>query len=100
MCSSEDLLDKRKYIYKRSHSFKLGDMGKWVIFVYPKKKANTIERLFLVDRNKTKKWWWSPAASYAMIFDTKEMANLQANKYKYNRPTVIQISAEMAYYDL
>lgn len=100
MCSSEDLLNRRKFVYKISHSFELSDVGKWIIFTYPRKKVNIIEKLFLVDRNKTKEWWWSPAAYYAMIFDTKEMANLRANKYKYNRPTVMQISTEMAYYDL
>lgn len=50
-----------------------------------------VKVLYLVDRSKTKLYWWSPDAKYAMIFNSKEAAEAQAAKYKYGKFKVIKI---------
>lgn len=47
--------------------------------------------LFLVDRKKTKKYWWDTSTDNAMIFRKLYAAKIQANKLKYNNPEVITI---------
>lgn len=90
--------DKWEYVYKRGHSFHPSDVGKWVVVTTPRRKRNTIDRMFLVDRNRTKKWWWSPASHYAMVFDKQSAAEYQAKRYKFNKPRVMQITKKMTHY--
>lgn len=40
--------------------------------------------MYLVNRNITKRMWWSPSAFLAMVFESKSAAENQARKYKYN----------------
>lgn len=45
--------------------------------------------LFLVDRRKTKKAWWTYDCDEAMRFEKKEAALTQARKLRYKSPEVI-----------
>ena len=47
--------------------------------------------LFLVDRKKTKKYWWTYKIELAMIFLSIVTADKVATGYKYNSPTVITL---------
>lgn len=83
--------ERREYIREKSHSFNKKDVGKYVIAQTPRKNRGVVERLYLVDRRKTTRFWWSHDATFAMIFEDKEAASRQAAKYKYNKARVIQI---------
>jgi hypothetical protein len=45
--------------------------------------------LFLADRNKTQKYWWTYALHLVMKFTSLWEADKVARKYKFNDPTVI-----------
>lgn len=47
--------------------------------------------LFYVDRNKTKKYWWSYDLKYAMIFTSKLEAEKVMNRLKYGKFEVITL---------
>ena len=51
--------------------------------------------IYLVDRSKTKRFWWSHDAVYAMVFNDKSAAEFQAGKYKHNDIEVIEITKNM-----
>lgn len=48
--------------------------------------------LFLVDRTKTKKRWWSYDWSDAMQFHKHSAAKIQSKKLRFKEPTVISIN--------
>lgn len=48
--------------------------------------------LFLVDRTKTKKRWWSYDWSDAMQFHKQSAAEIQSKKLRFKEPTVISIN--------
>lgn len=82
--------EKSEYIRRKSKRFNKCDVGKYVVTKYPLFKK-VVKVLYLVDRSKTKLYWWSPDAKYAMIFNSKEAAEAQAAKYKYGKFKVIKI---------
>lgn len=88
--------DRRDYIDAKSRAFKKSDIGKWVVTQKPKRKKGVVGTLYLVDRNLTKRFWWSPDSSYAMVFDKESAARIQAAKYKFNKASVRQITLSMA----
>ena len=45
--------------------------------------------LVLVDRNKSKSTWWTSDLDNALVFTSREQAQKQCEKYKYNYPRVI-----------
>ena len=45
--------------------------------------------LFLVDRKKTKKQWWTYDLALAMQFYKESAAKIQANKLMYKNPQVV-----------
>ena len=47
--------------------------------------------LFLIDRTKTKKCWWSYDLHDVMIFHKHSAAQIQASKLKFKSPEVITI---------
>lgn len=93
-----DVYDRAEYVDKKFHAFSPKSIGKWCVVQKPKRKRNTISRLFLVDRNRTKRWWWSPDAFYAMVFDNESAARFQIRRYKYNKPKIMQITPAMTEY--
>ena len=62
---------------KKNHLFTKDDLGKFVITQTPRRYSN-FRNLYLVDRNKTKDFWWSPNATFAMKFIKKSCAEFQA----------------------
>lgn len=46
-------------------------------------------RLFLVDRTKTKRHWWTTSLVTAMAFYKESAAQIQANKLHYKTPVVV-----------
>lgn len=56
----------------------------------PRKKG-LVTRLYLVNRNITKDFWWSNDAQYAMKFNSKDDAKQVLSKLKYNNPEIIKI---------
>lgn len=83
-------LERREYIREKSR-FNKTDVGKYVIVQKTRKNRDVVEKLYLVDRRKTTKFWWSHDAFYAMKFESKDAAMKQAEKYKYNKARVVQI---------
>lgn len=81
-------------IRKKNHLFTKDDLGKFVITQTPRRYSD-FRNLYLVDRNKTKDFWWSPNATFAMKFIKKSCAEFQAKKYKYNNVKVIKITKEI-----
>ena len=90
------LEEKQSYVIARSHCFSKEDIGKYVVVQNTRRNKNIVSKLYLVDRTKTKRMWWSPASIYAMIFEKKSSAEYQAKKYKYNKVRIKQITQEMA----
>lgn len=82
--------EKSEYIRKKSKRFNKCDVGKYVVTKCPSFKR-VVNILYLVDRSKTKLYWWSPDAKYAMVFNSKEAAEERAAKYKYGKFKVIKI---------
>lgn len=88
--------ERRDYCLAKSHSFKNSDVGKYVVCQTPRKRG-IIPILYLVNRAKSKDYWWSHDSFYAMVFEKKSAAETQARKYKYNDIKVIQITSTMVY---
>ena len=80
-------------IRKKNHLFTKDDLGKFVII--QSSRYGDFRNLYLVDRNKTKDFWWSPNATFAMKFIKKSSAEFQAKRYKYNNVKVIEITKEI-----
>lgn len=80
----------REYLRKKSFNFSPSDKGKFVIMQKPRKRG-LVTRLYLVNRNITKDFWWSNDAQYAMKFDSKNDAKQALSKLKYNNPEIIRI---------
>lgn len=89
-------LEKQFYLKARSHCFSKEDIGKYVIVQNSRRNRNVMPTMYLVDRAKTKRMWWSPASIYAMVFESKSAAEYQAKRYKYNKARVKQITPQMA----
>ncbi|MBQ9821791.1 MAG: hypothetical protein IJM58_06680 [Muribaculaceae bacterium] len=87
--------EKREYIADKENRFNRQDVGKYVVVQTPRKNKKVMRRLYLVDRNKTKRFWWSHDALYAMVFNDKSAAELQAKRYKYNNTRVVEIKSYM-----
>lgn len=83
-------LEKREYIREKAR-FNKADVGKYVIVQKTRKNKDVVEKLYLVDRSKTTRFWWSHDAFYAMKFESKDAAIQQAEKYRYNKVRVVQI---------
>ena len=83
--------EKYEYLRKRMFNFSYSDKGKFVIVQKPRKKKSLVTRLYLVDRNITKDFWWSCDAQYAMKFNSKDAAEQALSKLKYNNPKIIEI---------
>ena len=81
-------------IKKKNHLFTKDDLGKFVITQTPRRYSD-FRNLYLVDRNKTKDFWWSPNSKFAMKFIKKSCAEFQAKKYKYNNAKVVKITKKM-----
>jgi len=46
---------------------------------------------FLVDRQKTKEFWWSPSLKLAMKFYKKSAAEYSIKKLRYNNPRIMTV---------
>lgn len=86
---------KQSKIKRKNYLFTKDDLGKFVII--QNSKYNNFKNLYLIDRNKTKDFWWSFNTKFAMKFIKKSSANFQAKKYKYNNVKVIKITKEMLF---
>lgn len=86
---------KQSKIKRKNYLFTKDDLGKFVII--QNSKYNSFENLYLVDRNKTKDFWWSFNTTFAMKFIKESSAKFQAKKYKYNNVKVIEITKEMLF---
>lgn len=63
----------------------------YVIISFPKYKIDEIEFLYLVDRNKTKKRWWTRKIEDAIKFESYDEAVETISKYKYRYPWILEI---------
>lgn len=88
--------DKADYIRARGRCFRKKDIGKYVVVQDSRMNKKVMPIMYLVNRQLTKRMWWSPASIYAMVFDKKSAAEYQADKYKYNKARVMQIKPHMA----
>lgn len=88
--------DRRDYVDAKSRTFKKSDIGKWVVTQKPRRKKDVVSTLYLVDRSLTKRFWWSPDSSYAMVFEKESAARIQAAKYRFNKAIARQITSSMA----
>lgn len=59
--------------------------------MYVIKTSGTKGILFLADRNKTKRYWWTYAMNLVMKFKSLVEADKVATKLKYNNATVITL---------
>ena len=66
--------DRRDYVDAKSSTFPTSKVGKWVITQNPRRNKGVVNILYLVDRNLTKRFWWSPDSFYAMIFENESAA--------------------------
>lgn len=88
--------DRGYYVDAKSKTFNKSDIGKWVVTQKPRRNKGVVSTLYLVDRNLTKRFWWSPDSFYAMIFEKESAAKIQAAKYRFNKASVRQITSSMA----
>lgn len=61
---------------------------KYIILANSKKKQG--EKIALVDRSKCKEHFWTEKIELAMVFDSKEAAEIQCKKLNYNNPKVYE----------
>lgn len=87
--------DKRDYIAEKERRFKKRDIGKFVVVQTARRNRKVMCRLYLVNRNITRRFWWSHDAQYAMVLNEKTAAEFQAKKYKYNNVKVVEIKEWM-----
>lgn len=83
-------------IKNKNYLFTKNDLGKFVITQIPRKSSD-FRNLYLVDRSKTKDFWWSPNTTFVMKFIKKSCAEFQAKRYKYNNVKVIKITKELLF---
>lgn len=88
--------DRRDYVDAKSKTFKKSDVGKFVVIQKTRRNRGVVSNLFLVNRNLTKRFWWSPDSSYAMVFEKETAARTQAAKYRFNKASVKKITLSMA----
>lgn len=88
--------EKRFYVQARGRCFSKEDVGKYVVVQNSRRNKRVMPTMYLVDRAKTKHMWWSPASSFAMVFDKQSAAEYQAKRYRYNKARVKQITLAMA----
>lgn len=88
--------ERADYIRAKNNRFAESCIGKFVVAQTPRKNKGVIKLLYLVDRNLTKRFWWSHDAIFAMVFDKREAAEIQARKYRYNKARVMEIKPYMA----
>lgn len=88
--------EKQLYILSRGHCFRKQDVGKYVIIQNSRHNRKIMPTMYLVDRNKTRAFWWSPASWFAMVFNKKSAAEYQAKRYRFNKARVKQITPAMA----
>lgn len=88
--------EKRMYVKAKSQCFNETDIGKFVVEQKPRKNKGVVSVLYLVDRKKTKRFWWSHDSWYAMVFEKESAAQIQASKYRFNKVKVKQITSAMA----
>ena len=87
--------ERRYYIAEKELRFKKRDIGKFVVVQTARRNKRVMCRLYLVNRNITRRFWWSHDAQYAMVFNYKTTAEFQAKKYKYNNVKVVEIKEWM-----
>lgn len=88
--------EKKLYLKAKSQCFKKSDIGKYVVIQDSRRNKKVMPFIILVDRSKTKAFWWSPSAFFAMVFEKQSAAEYQAKRYKYNNVRVKQITPAMA----
>ena len=88
--------DRADYVSAKGRCFNKSDIGKYVVVQNSRMNKKVMPTMYLVDRSKTKRMWWSPDSYYAMVFDNKSAAEYQAKRYKFNKPRVQQITSYMA----
>ena len=76
--------EKKLYLDAKARCFSESDIGKFVVIQNSRRKKNIMPTMFLVDRHKTKRMWWSPSSFLAMVFEKESAAKYQAKRYKYN----------------
>ena len=64
--------EKSEYIRRQSNRFNKYDVGKYVVIKRPLFKK-IVNILYLVDRSKTKLFWCSADAKYAMVSNSKKL---------------------------
>lgn len=84
------------YVDAKSRTFKKSDIGKWVVIQKPRRNKGIVSTLYLVDRNLTKRFWWSSDSFYAMVFEKESDAKIQSAKYQFNKAKAKQITSSMA----
>lgn len=96
-CFSEpyDDWEKKLYLDAKARCFSESDIGKFVIIQDSRRKKSIMPTMFLVDRHKTKRMWWSPSSFLAMVFNKESAAKYQAKKYKYNNARAKKITPAM-----
>ena len=88
--------DRADYVSAKGRCFNKSDIGKYVVVQNSRINKKVMPTMYLVDRSKTKRMWWSPDSYYAMVFNNKSAAEFQAKRYKFNKPRVMQIKPYMA----
>ena len=79
-----------------SRLFPKSCIGKYVIARDPDKNKDLVPVLYLVDRQKTEKWWWSCHAGYAYVVDSEERARELAKRYKGTNVRAMRVTEELA----
>ena len=72
--------ERRYYIAEKERRFKKRDIGKFVIVQTARRNKKVMCRLYLVNRNITRRFWWSHDAQYAMVFNEKTAAESPGDK--------------------
>lgn len=91
--------EKRAYCKAKSQCFPKSAIGKFVVIQTPRRNTKVVTTLYLVDRAKTKRYWWSHASWWAMVFEKRSAAETQTRKYKYNNIRVKEITPAMCNMD-
>ena len=78
----EPYSQEEKYFYVKARwcCFSKDDVGKYVVIQNSRRNKMVMPTMYLVDRTKTKRMWWSPASSFAMVFGKANSRRISSQK--------------------
>lgn len=90
------VLEREAYVQAKLNRFRHDQIGGFVVVRKPQMKQSTVETLYLADRAKTQRMWWTVDARLAIVFRNRDKAMDVAARLRYGQASVRRITTDMA----